>query len=79
MSREFGNSILYLSPMEHLDRDIIRSQIRDSTTLDLLNENLVGRISSKFGWASNVGFFYIMSHHLLMISSEDDLFRTSAH
>jgi hypothetical protein len=68
--------------MEHFDSDFIRSQIHGSTTLDLLIEDLIGRISSQFYRltcpeldAIRVSvLFHILSHNLLVISSEDDLF-----
>jgi hypothetical protein len=82
LSREFGNSNLYISLMEHLDRDLMCSQLHDSTTIDLFSEDLIGRMSSEFygltgsqleAIPSSV-LFHIMSHKLLIISSEDDLF-----
>jgi hypothetical protein len=68
--------------MEHFDSDSICSQLHDSTALDLFSEHLIARISSNFyeltGSESKgipvSGLFHILSHHLLMISSEDDLF-----
>jgi hypothetical protein len=48
LSGEFGNSNLYISLLEHFDNDFLRSQIRDSTTLDLFNDELIGHISSTF-------------------------------
>jgi hypothetical protein len=82
LSREFDNSNLYISLMEHFNSDLISSQLHDSTTLSLLSDELLGRISSNFheltmsdieSIPSSV-LFHILSHHLLMISSEDDLF-----
>jgi hypothetical protein len=68
--------------MEHLDSDCIFSQIQDSAPLGLFSDDLIGRISSDFSgltWLQldeiPVSFlFHILSHNLLMISSEDDLF-----
>jgi hypothetical protein len=82
LSREFGNSNLYMSLLEYFESDFLCSQLHDSTTLDLFSEDLIGRISSKFYEliGSNLGgisvsvLFHILSHQLLMISSEDDLF-----
>jgi hypothetical protein len=73
---------LYILILEHFDGDFIRSQINDSTKPDLFNDDLIGRISSKFYGlirseldAIPVSLlFHMLSHHLLMISSEDDLF-----
>jgi hypothetical protein len=82
LSREFGNSTLYISLMEHFDNDVICSQIQDSTPVDLHSEGLIGRISSNFcglTWSEldvipvSV-FFHILSHDFLIVSSEDDLF-----
>jgi hypothetical protein len=81
LSRESGNSTLYISLMEHFDSDFICSQIQDSATVDLLSDNLIGRIASElYGltWSQldvipvSV-LFHILSHDLLKISSEDDL------
>jgi hypothetical protein len=81
-SRELGNSSLYVLLMEHFDTDFLCSQIRDSTILDLFREGLISRISSDFyglTWSEfdvipGSVLFDILSHHLLNISSEDDLF-----
>jgi hypothetical protein len=45
LSREFSNSNFYILLLEHFDNDFLRSQIHDSTTLDLFNEDLIGHIS----------------------------------
>jgi hypothetical protein len=82
LSREFGNSNLCISLMKHFDDDFVCSELHDSTTLDLLSDELLGRISSKFHELMMSGIeaipssvlFHILSHHLLMISSEDELF-----
>jgi hypothetical protein len=84
LSKEFGNSNLYVSLLEHFDRDFICSQIYDSATLDLFfdSDDLIGRISSNFSQLTSSELdgisvsvlFHILSHHLLMISSEDDPF-----
>jgi hypothetical protein len=82
LSREFGNSHLYSSLLEHFDNDFIRSQLHDSTNLSLFHDDLIGRISSKFYdlIASLLDvipvsvLFHILSHNLLMITSEDSLF-----
>jgi hypothetical protein len=82
LSRDFGNSDFYISLMEHFDDHFICSQMRDSTTLDLFSEYLIGRISSNFSeltWSEFDAIpvsvlFHILSRHLLKISSEDDLF-----
>jgi hypothetical protein len=82
LSRELGNSDLYISLLEHFGSDFICSQLQDSTTLDLLSDDLIGRISSKC--YELIGpeleeipvavLFHVLSHRLLVISSEDDLF-----
>jgi hypothetical protein len=82
LCREFGHSHLYVSLMEHFDSGFICSQIHYSANLDLFSDDLIGRISSKLyelTWSQLNGIslsvlFHILSHHLLMISSEDDLF-----
>jgi hypothetical protein len=82
LSRELGHSDFYISLMEHFDDHFICSQMRDSTTLELSSDSLFGRISSHFcgfTWPEFDGIpvsvlFHILSHHLLTISSEDDLF-----
>jgi hypothetical protein len=82
LSREFGNSDLHISILEHFDNDFIRSQIQDSTTLNPFGEDLIGRISSKvydLTWSELDRIpvsvlFHIISNNLLVISSEDDLF-----
>jgi hypothetical protein len=82
LSREFGNSDLYISLLEHFDNDFLCSQIHDLTTLDLLSDDLIGRISSNFyvlAWSQLDEIpvsvhLYFLSHNLLKISSEDDLF-----
>jgi hypothetical protein len=82
LSREFGNPNLYISLMKHFNGEFICSQLHDSTTLDLLNDDLVDRISSNFhelmmsdieAIPSSV-LFHILSNNLLIISSEDELF-----
>jgi hypothetical protein len=88
LSREFGNANLYVLLMEHFDRGFICSELQNSTTLDLCGDDLIGRISSEF-YFFRVGqnfisseldripvsvLFHIVSHHSLMISSEDALF-----
>jgi hypothetical protein len=68
--------------MEHFYSDFTGPQIPDSTTLDLFSEDLIGRISSQFYLLTLSELdaipvsvlFHILSHHLLMISSEDELF-----
>jgi hypothetical protein len=68
--------------MKHFDSDLIRSQLHDSTTLDLFSEDEIGRIASDFHlliWSQldNIPvsvLFHILSHNLVIISSEDDLF-----
>jgi hypothetical protein len=82
LSQEFDNSTLYISLLEHFDIDFICSQLHDSTTLDLIGEDLIGRVSSNFSELIVFRFdtipvsvlFHILSHHLLQISSEDSLF-----
>jgi hypothetical protein len=82
LSREFGNSNLYSSLLEHFDNDFIRSQLHDSTNLNLFNDDLIGRIVSKvYGLTRSEleaipvsVLFHLLSHHLLIISTEDDLF-----
>jgi hypothetical protein len=82
LSREFGNSTLFISFMEHFGSDFICSQIHDSTTVNLLSDDLIDCISSRFyGLAKShmdripvSVLFHILSHDLLVISSEDDLF-----
>jgi hypothetical protein len=82
LSRELGNSDLYISLMKHFDSDFICSQLHDSTALDLFSDDLIGCISSKFSGLARSELegipvsvlFHILSHDLLMISSEDDLF-----
>jgi hypothetical protein len=82
LSREFGNSSLYISLVKHFDGQIIDFKIPDSTTLGLFDDDLIGRISSNFcrlteselkGIPISV-LFHILSNHLLKISSEDELF-----
>jgi hypothetical protein len=48
LAREFGNSNLYISLMEHFGSDFICSQLHDSITLDLFSDDLIGLISSQF-------------------------------
>jgi hypothetical protein len=75
--------------MEHFDNDFIRSRIHDSTTLDLLSDDLIDRISfgilrthlspvtchrSQLDGIPVSVLFHILSHHLLMIASEYDFF-----
>jgi hypothetical protein len=82
LSREFGHSNLFISLLEHFESDLFDCRIPDSTTLDLFGDDLLGRISSKFYgliWSELETIpvsvlFHILSHHLLVISSEDDLF-----
>jgi hypothetical protein len=82
LSREFHNSNLYISLMEHFDDHFIVSQMRDSTTLDLFSDALIGRISWKFHGLTCLELngipvsvlLHILSHDLLKISSEDALF-----
>jgi hypothetical protein len=82
LSREFGNSDLYLSLLGHFDRDFIYSQRHDSITLDLFSADLIGRISSNFSGLIESELegipvcvlFPILSHHFLIILREDDLF-----
>jgi hypothetical protein len=84
MMKSWGacNSNLYISLLEHFDIDFIRSQLHDSTTLDLFSEGLIGPIASKLyglAWPQLDAIpmsvlFHILSHRLLMISSEDALF-----
>jgi hypothetical protein len=81
-SREFGNSDLYTSLLEHFEGDFMGSHIPDSTTLDLFSEDLIGRVSSKFYMLTRPDLdaipvsvlFNILSHDLLQISGEDSLF-----
>jgi hypothetical protein len=82
LSREFGNSSVHNSHLEHFNGHFLSCQVPDSTTLDLFSEALIGRISSTF-FAMTVSeldaisvsvLLHILSHDLLMISSEDDLF-----
>jgi hypothetical protein len=58
----------------HFDTDFICSQLHDSIALDLLSDDLIGRISSNYYRVIWSVLFHILSHNLLMISSEDDLF-----
>jgi hypothetical protein len=82
LPREFGNSSVDNSLLEHFDDHFLSCQVRDSTTLDLFSEALIGRISSKFfaltpselDAISVSVLFHILSHDLLKISSEDSLF-----
>jgi hypothetical protein len=82
LSREFGNSNLHISFLEHSDNYLIGSQIPDSTTLDLFSDDLIGRNSSTFFMLTRPALdvipvsvvFHILSHHWLKISTEDDLF-----
>jgi hypothetical protein len=82
LSREFRNSNLYISLLEHFDIHFICSQLGDSLSLDLFSEGLIGCISSNFYRLTQSEFeeipvsvlFHILSHNLLKISSEDDLF-----
>jgi hypothetical protein len=82
LSREFGNSNLYISLLEHFESGFIYSQLHDSMALDLLGEDMIGRVSSDFyrlreSQLSAIPvfvLFHILSHHLLMISNEDTLF-----
>jgi hypothetical protein len=82
LSRELGNSDFYISLLEHFDNHFISSQIRDWIRLDLISEGLIGRISSNFyalTWSEFDAIpvsvlFHILPHHLLNITSEDDLF-----
>jgi hypothetical protein len=82
LSREFGNSNVHISLLEHFASDVLGSQIPDWSTLDLFSEALIGRISSKFSGLTRSELdaipvsvlFSILSHHLLKISTEDDLF-----
>jgi hypothetical protein len=68
--------------MEHFDKDCIRSRINDSISLDLLSAELIGRSPSEFHGLASSGLeaipvsvlFHILSHNLLMVLSEDDLF-----
>jgi hypothetical protein len=79
--RELSNQNLYISLIEHFANRFISSQNRDST-LDLFSDELIGRISSKFyglAWSELDAIpvsvlFHILSHNLLMISSEGELF-----
>jgi hypothetical protein len=82
LSREFGNSSVHNSVLEHFDGPFLSCQVRDSTTLDLFSEALIGRISSNF-YALTLSdldvisvsvLFHILSHDLLRISSDDSLF-----
>jgi hypothetical protein len=81
-SRELGNSNLYILLLEHFDSDFICSRLHDSTVLDLLSDDLIGRISSDFSGVSRLVLeaipvsvlSHILSHDLLKISSEDALF-----
>jgi hypothetical protein len=82
LSREFGNSTLYISLLEHFEINFICSQLHDSTTLDLFSYGFIGRISSNFYELIESQLdiipvsvlFHILSHNLLKISSEDSLF-----
>jgi hypothetical protein len=82
LSREFGNSSVHNSLLEHSDGRFLSCQVRDSTTLDVFSESLIGRISSNFfaltqselDAISVSVLFHILSHDLLKISSEDSLF-----
>jgi hypothetical protein len=82
LSRELGSSNLDISLVEHFYSHLIGLQIPDLTTLALFADDHIGRISSTF---SELGrseldaipvsvLFHILSHHLLIISSEADLF-----
>jgi hypothetical protein len=82
LSREFGNSSVHDSLLEHFDSPFLSCQVPDSTTLDLFSEILIGRISSNFfaltpselDAISVSVLFHILSHDLLKISTEDSLF-----
>jgi hypothetical protein len=82
LSREFGNSSVHNSLLEHFDGRFLSCQVQDSTTLDLFSEALIGRISSNFfaltpselDAISVSVLFHILSHDLLKISTEDSLF-----
>jgi hypothetical protein len=81
LSREFGNSDLYASLMRYFTNDFLRSQL-DNSTLNLFDENLIGRIAFEFSGLIDSELdgiplsvlFHILSHNLLRISSEDELF-----
>jgi hypothetical protein len=82
LSREFGNSSVHNSLPEHFDGPFLSCQIPDSNTFDLFSEALIGRISSnlfaltlsELDAISVSVLFYILSHDLLKISTEDSLF-----
>jgi hypothetical protein len=82
LSREFGNSSVHTSLFEHFESRFLSCQVPASTTVDLFSEALIGRISSNFfaltqselDAISVSVLFHILSHNLLMISSERDLF-----
>jgi hypothetical protein len=77
LSREFGNSSLCVSLIEHFNSDFIRSQLLDSASLDLFSEDMIRCFSSRFPgltWSELEVIrlsilFDILSHHLLKISS----------
>jgi hypothetical protein len=67
--------------MEHFEIDFICSQLRDSTTGDPVGLGMIGPLASEFHGLEGIPvsvLFRILSHHLLVISSEDDFFHTSA-
>jgi hypothetical protein len=82
LSREFDNSNLYISLLKQFESDFMGSPIPDSTTLDFLSEDLIGRLSLNFSMLTRFELdaipvsvlFHILSHHLLKISTEDELF-----
>jgi hypothetical protein len=82
LSREFGNSSVHNSLLEHFGGPFLSYQVPASMTLDLFSEAVIGRISSNFfaltpseldGISASV-LFHILSHDLLKISTEDSLF-----
>jgi hypothetical protein len=81
-SREFGSSSLHISLLEHFHSDFLCSQLDDSTMLDLFSDDLIGRIAVRFYRlpgseleASSISaLFHILSHHLPMITCEENLF-----
>jgi hypothetical protein len=82
LSREFGRSDLYISVMEHFDRNFMRSHLGDSMIFDLLSEDQIGRLASEFCVLTRLQLdaipvsvlCHLLSHAMLMISSEDSLF-----
>jgi hypothetical protein len=68
--------------LDHFDSGFLCSHLDHSTTLDLLSEDLIGRISSAFDDLTGSRLeaipvsvlFRILCHHLLIISNEDHLF-----